>query len=142
MATASNVLKSLFTNVQINETLDKILECVYGHVEIPKPIILAPILKKLLLLCTTKSTFRNHDGALFLQVDGVSMGSPLGPTFANYHMGSPRKEKGFESFRSNWKCTAAMLIAPSCASKTLKKFMRSNVTLKHIHRFTSLLNYS
>ena len=85
--TASLDVESLFTNVPVNETIDIILECVYVHEEIPKPIVPAPILKKLLILCTTKFVFKSHDVTLFLQVDGVNMGSPLRPTFANYYMG-------------------------------------------------------
>ena len=33
-----------------------------------------------------KSPFTHTDGQLFVQQDGVSMGSPLGVVFANYYM--------------------------------------------------------
>ena len=65
---------SLFTNVPVNVSINIIWECVYGHEEIPKPIIPALNLKKLLLVCSTESTFESHDGTLFLQVDFVSKG--------------------------------------------------------------------
>ena len=45
------------------------------------------ILKQLLELCTKKAPFRSPGGGLYLQVEGVAMGSPLGPTFANFYMG-------------------------------------------------------
>ena len=42
----------------------------------------------MLLVCTTESIFRYPNGDLKKQVDGVAMGSPLGPLFANYYMGN------------------------------------------------------
>ena len=41
----------------------------------------------MLELCTSKSPFTSPTGSIYQQVDGVAMGSPLGPTFANYYMG-------------------------------------------------------
>ena len=42
-------------------------------------------LRELLLICTTESNFI-FNGCYYDQIDGVSMGSPLGPTFANFFM--------------------------------------------------------
>lgn len=83
---ASLDVESLFTNVPVSETIEIILNHVYENPNIPPPHIPKLIMKKLLNTCTTKSPFRNSDGALFVQTDGVSMGSPLGPTFASYYM--------------------------------------------------------
>ena len=83
---ASLNVESLFTNVPVQETIDIILQNVYNHTEKPPPNIPKPILKDLLLICTTKSPFRGPDSKLYVQSDGVSMGSPLGPTLANYYM--------------------------------------------------------
>lgn len=43
-------------------------------------------MKELLEICTTKVPFRDIDGKIYIQDDGVSMGSPLGCTFANFFM--------------------------------------------------------
>ena len=43
-------------------------------------------MKELLVICTTESPFRDPDGNMYIQLDGMSMGSPLGPTFANFFM--------------------------------------------------------
>ena len=59
---------------------------VYNHTEIPPPSIPKLILKELLLICTTQTPFLTPDGVLRIQKEGVSMGSPLGPTFANFYM--------------------------------------------------------
>ena len=42
-------------------------------------------IKKLLIICTQESHFQ-FNNEFFDQVDGVSMGSPLGPLFANIFM--------------------------------------------------------
>ncbi len=42
-------------------------------------------LKKLLIICTQQSHFQ-FDGQFYDQIDGVAMGSPLGPLFANIFM--------------------------------------------------------
>jgi hypothetical protein len=83
---ASLDVESLFTNVPVHETIDIILDNVYNHPTLEPPEISKVILKKLLTTCTTKSPFRNIDGSLYVQTDGVSMGSPLGPTLASFYM--------------------------------------------------------
>ena len=79
-------VESLFTNVPVNRTIDIICERVYNHATISPPPIPKPVLKKLLTTCTTEVPFRDIDGKMYLQIDGVTMGSPLGPTFANFFM--------------------------------------------------------
>jgi hypothetical protein len=84
---ASLDVESLFTNVPVLETVNIILENVYNHPDLPPPRQISKvIMKKLLIICTTKTPFRSPDGQLYQQINGVSMGTPLGPTFANYYM--------------------------------------------------------
>ena len=79
-------VESLFTNVPVVDTIEIIVKNVYGHPSIPPPLFPREILRNLLLLCTTKVPFRHINGKQYLQKDGVSMGSPLGPTFADFYM--------------------------------------------------------
>ena len=79
-------VEALFTNVPVNRTIDIILDNVYNHQNIPPPAIPRHILKELLDICTTKVPFRDPDGKMYVQCDGVIMGSPLGVTFANFFM--------------------------------------------------------
>ena len=79
-------VESLFTNVPVGRTIDIICERVYNHSTIAPPPIPKHVLKKLLLTCTTEVPFRDIDGKMYIQIDGVTMGSPLGPTFANFFM--------------------------------------------------------
>ena len=79
-------VESLFTNVPVVDTIDIIIRQVYSHESLAPPLIEPNTLREMLILCTTKVPFRNINGKLYLQTNGVSMGSPLGPTFADYYM--------------------------------------------------------
>ena len=75
---------SLFTNVPLDYTIDLILEKVYR-----KNLIVTKLketqLRELLVLCTKEIHF-SYNEKLYKQVDGVAMGSPLGPVLANIFM--------------------------------------------------------
>ena len=84
---ASLDVENLFTNVPVAETIQIILDNVYQHSVLPPPRhVPRVIMEQLLLICTTKTPFRTPNGELYVQCDGVSMGSPLGPTLANFYM--------------------------------------------------------
>lgn len=83
---ASLDVESLFTNVPVEETTRIILENVYNHPSKLPPKIPQELLKGLLKACTTEAPFKCPDGKLYYQIEGVSMGSPLGPTYANFYM--------------------------------------------------------
>ncbi|KAF2346759.1 Reverse transcriptase domain, partial [Trinorchestia longiramus] len=78
-------VESLFTNVPVLPTIDIICETVYKDPTAAPPIE-ANLLKKLLIVCTTECPFFHVDGTMYLQTDGVSMGSPLGVTRVNFYM--------------------------------------------------------
>ena len=77
---------SLFTNVPVKATIDIILKYVYENNDKSPPSLSKNLLKQLLLVCTTEAPFRAPDGKLYVQKDGVAMGSPLGVLFANAYM--------------------------------------------------------
>ena len=83
-------VESLFTNVPVEETTDLILDYAYSNSDLA-PVVPRITLRHLLLLCTTSSPFM-WKNALFKQVDGVSMGSPLGPLYADFYMSSLENE--------------------------------------------------
>ena len=83
---ASLDAESLFTSVPVQRTIDIVCNNVYQHSTLPPPPFPRDILSKLLKACTTECPFTHIDGTLFLQKDGVNMGSPLGVTMANYYM--------------------------------------------------------
>ena len=77
------ILKSLFTNVPLKETIDIILNKIYhekkNETNIPRNM------KDLLYLCMKHDHF-TYGGKIYIQIDGVAMGSPLGPVLANIFM--------------------------------------------------------
>ena len=75
---------SLFTNVPLNATIDIILRKIYVE-KLIKTKIKRKNMKELLLLCTKEVPFSFNE-EMYMQVDGVMMGSPLGPLFANIFM--------------------------------------------------------
>ena len=75
---------SLFTNVPVKETIDIIIRKVYNE-KLVKTKIKRENMRELLVLCTTEVPF-TFNNEMYMQVDGVMMGSPLGPLFANIFM--------------------------------------------------------
>ncbi|XP_068227690.1 uncharacterized protein [Palaemon carinicauda] len=84
---ASMDVESLFTNVPVDETIDLIADIVYRDEASPELNIPEQALRTLLAICTKTTPFTTHRGHMYLQKDGVAMGSPLGMLFANFHMG-------------------------------------------------------
>ena len=76
-------VSSLFTNVPLDETIQICLNKLYA---LPDPQTLPrSVLKVLLEFAAKKSHFIFNDG-YYVQIDGVAMGSPLGPVLANIFM--------------------------------------------------------
>ena len=71
---------SLFTNVPLIETVDIISDYVYKSKS--KPAFSKLVFKELLNIAT--SGIFMYNGRLYRQVDGFTMGSPLGPTISNF----------------------------------------------------------
>jgi hypothetical protein len=78
-------VESLFTNVPTLETIELILDLAFTDGTTIFNNLTRDELKKLLIVCTQESHFQ-FNGDYYDQIDGVSMGSPLGPLFANVFM--------------------------------------------------------
>ena len=59
-------IESLFTNVPIKETINVIINNIYNNPSLPILKINPNILRKLLLICTTKVSFYKHKLVVFL----------------------------------------------------------------------------
>ena len=81
---ASFDVKLLFTSVPLTETIDIILDRAYNRKKI-STVLTKNEMKKLLTLCT-KSVHFTLNNEIYVQNDGVAMGSPLGPILANVFM--------------------------------------------------------
>ncbi|XP_064095659.1 uncharacterized protein LOC135207763 [Macrobrachium nipponense] len=81
-------VESLFTNVPVNETIQMILDRVYGDPTTPSLNTPEHTPCALLEICTKKASFSNHRGRMYTQIDRVAMGSPLRVLFANFYIGT------------------------------------------------------
>jgi hypothetical protein len=81
-------IESLFTNVPVAETIDIILSKLFPDASCLYHGFNRQDFKTLLQLAVDDSYF-SFNNNLFKQTDGMSMGSPLGPLFANIFL-SPR----------------------------------------------------
>ena len=77
-------VESLFTSVPLSKTINIILDWIYNK-KMLKTNIRKRTMKKLLKDCWTKSAF-SFNNTIYEQIDGVSMGSCLGPVLANITM--------------------------------------------------------
>ena len=80
----------LFTNVPLSETIDLITNCLYVNENANNIPLFTEIFRKLMYM-TTQGIFM-HNGKFYKQLDGISMGSSLGPTLANFFSGSLEKK--------------------------------------------------
>ena len=81
---ASLDISSLFTQVPLLETVDMITDLLDLHdIDIGLP---TDLLRELILLCTKDVSF-SFNNEIYVQHDGVAMGSPLGPCLADIFVG-------------------------------------------------------
>ena len=74
-------VKSLFTNVQLDRTIDIILKRIYEKNEIVTSITKSEM-KEMLILCA-KNVHFTSESRTYVQADVVAMGSPLGPVLVD-----------------------------------------------------------
>ena len=75
---------SLFTKVPLDYTIELILDQIYRQKRVETKLKREEM-KRLLQMCTKEMHF-SFNGVIYRQVDGVAMGSPLGPVLANVFM--------------------------------------------------------
>ena len=75
---------SLFTNIPLQETIDITINLIFNHN--PNLNITKKELKKLFLFATSHTHFIINS-QFYNKIDGVAIGSPLAPVFANNFMG-------------------------------------------------------
>ena len=79
---------SLFTNIPLEESINLAVDIIYQS-KVTK--LSKKELHKLFVFCTSQTHFL-FNGEYYDQIDGVCMGSPLGPVLANLFMGIREKE--------------------------------------------------
>ena len=83
-------VESLFTNEPTTKTIELILDLAFKKTETFHELN-RDELRELLTICVQQSHFQ-FNGNYFDQIDGVAMGSPLGPFFANVFMSNFERE--------------------------------------------------
>ncbi|CAH8837417.1 unnamed protein product [Trichobilharzia szidati] len=82
-------IESLFTNVPLNETVDFICDYITSSgINLPIPVT---YIRDIILMCTENIRFTFQEKA-YKQIDGVAMGSPLGPLLADMFMSKLEKQ--------------------------------------------------
>ena len=89
---------SLFTSIPVNETIEICIDLLYKDSELVNNLTRAQF-KKLLVFCVKENHFTFNE-QYFDQIDGVAMGSPLGPVLANIFM-SHFEDKALDKYDGN-----------------------------------------
>ena len=77
---------SLFTNVPLEETIDICVNMLYRNDDVAQVSLTEASFRKLMRMVTSDVEF-SFDNVMYRQIDGVAMGSPLGPVLANIFVG-------------------------------------------------------
>ena len=128
-------VKSLFTNVPLAKTIDIILNRVYDQ-KLIETKLKRRSLKKLISDVCKKTTF-SFNNQLYEQLDGVSMGSSLGPVLANIIMTELENvlikdllDTGTIAFYARYVDDTLVLVKPNDVQKVLNKLNSFHKNLK------------
>ena len=120
-------VKSLFTNVPLNKTIQVILDRVYNKKQITTTLK-KRTLKKLILDTCSKTAF-SFGGTIYEQKDGVSMGASLGPVLANIIMTELERvvvdrliQSGTIKFYARYVDDTLLLVKPEDVNGILQEF--------------------
>ena len=77
---------SLFTNVPLLETVDIRVKALFHNPDVTPPTMSEKSFRSLMIMVTSGGEF-SFDDVMYRQIDGVAMGSPLGPVLTNIFVG-------------------------------------------------------
>ena len=120
---------SLFTNIPLEETIDICTNSLFENMV--KVEGLSKIEFKELLSLAAKESYFVFNGQLYKQVDGVAMGSPLGPTLANAFL---------VHFEKNWLRNCPSDFKPHYYRRYVDDIFVLFTSPRHLEAFRNFLN--
>ena len=99
---------SLFTNIPLNKTINIIADDVFSNDNIHEPLMVKHIFVK--LFCLSREELFLYKDCLYEQIEGVGMGSPLGPTLANFFLAHKKTKISDSCVRRSWMIVLLFLI--------------------------------
>ena len=126
---ASFDVTSLFTNIPLLETINIICNRIFSNCQRFQGLDRSEFQK--LLILSVKNCHFMFNGRLFHQIDGVAMGSPLGPLFANIFMSFHEK---------TWLSNCPSLFKPLLYRRYVDDCFLLFRSLDHIPLFLNYLN--
>ena len=128
-------VKSLFTNVPLDKTIQVILDRVYNQKQITTTLK-KNTLRKLIRDTCSKTAFLSG-GVIYEQKDGVSMGSSLGPVLANIIMTELERSvvsrlirSGCIKFYARYVDDTLLLVKPEDVDRILSEFNKFHRNLE------------
>ena len=123
-------INSLFTNIPLNETIDICIKLLYPSKNKKVKGISRDEFRLLLEIATKESLFI-FDNKCYSQLDGVAMGSPLGPTLANIFLCFHEKQ---------WLKTCPKQFKPVCYQRYVDDIFCLFENESHINKFEKFIN--
>ena len=120
---------SLFTNIPLEETIDICTNSLFENME--KVEGLSKIEFKELLSLATKESYFVFNGQLYKQVDGVALGSPVGPTLAKAFL---------FHFEKNWLRNCPSDFKPPYYRRYVDDIFVLFTSPRHLEAFRNFLN--
>ncbi len=127
---ASFDVTSLFTNIPLNETIDIICNRTFSNCQRFLGLNRSEFEKRLTL--SVKNCHFMFNGRLFHQIDGVAMGSPIGPLLVNLFMSFHEK---------TWLDNCPSPFKPLLYRRYVDDCFLLFRSLDHVHLFLDYLNY-
>ena len=127
---ASFDIKSLFTNIPLEETIDIATNSLFPNAN-SSVLGLTPGIFRKLLQSAVKNVLFIFNNKMYQQIDGVSMGNPLGPTLAKLFLCH---------HETNWLSNCPLEFKPVLFRRYIDDTLLIFGDISHIDKFLNYIN--
>ena len=127
---ASFDIKSLFTNIPLDEAINIATESLFPQNDVSLLGLTSEVFRKLLQFAV-KNVLFIFNNQLYQQIDGVAMGSPLGPTLANLFLCH---------HETKWLTNCPLEFKPALYKRYINDIFLLFKDASHIDKFLNYLN--